>query len=233
MARAEATAVHEAYVGSEDERLARFRDEVARRAGPELTATREGMAQLGAVVARRGRSRSSYRGSARLGERGIDRSDAALVQREPLAHRRCSDARGGKPPFPRAHPPLGALHRSDRCQLPADRPRADSPPASRSRRRDLQTALIGRARRRLAREGRGTHGSRRSSSFGRIRRPSKPIRSRSKRWPSTPTTGTRGTPRSGFLREQRRCSGRSASNDWKHRSAGSRASRTWRGRIER
>ena len=48
MTRAEATAAHEAYVASEDERLARFRDEVARRGGSKLTATREGMAQLGA-----------------------------------------------------------------------------------------------------------------------------------------------------------------------------------------
>jgi hypothetical protein len=48
MTRAEAAAAHDAYVGSEDERLARFRDEVARRGGPALTATREGMTQLGA-----------------------------------------------------------------------------------------------------------------------------------------------------------------------------------------
>ena len=48
MTRAEATAAHEAYVAGEPDRLARFRDLVARRGGPELTATREGMARLGA-----------------------------------------------------------------------------------------------------------------------------------------------------------------------------------------
>ena len=48
MSRAEATAAHELYVATEDERLARFRDQVARRGGPELTATRDGMEQLGA-----------------------------------------------------------------------------------------------------------------------------------------------------------------------------------------
>lgn len=48
MTRAEATSRHEAYVATEDERLARFRDQIARRGGPELAATREGMAQLGA-----------------------------------------------------------------------------------------------------------------------------------------------------------------------------------------
>jgi len=47
MPRADATAAHEAYVATEDERLARFRGEVARRDGPELTPTREGMVQLG------------------------------------------------------------------------------------------------------------------------------------------------------------------------------------------
>ena len=48
MTRAEATAAHDAYVASEDERLARFRDQVVRRGGPELMATHEGMVQLGA-----------------------------------------------------------------------------------------------------------------------------------------------------------------------------------------
>ncbi|MGH2418464.1 MAG: hypothetical protein ACRDFY_09045, partial [Candidatus Limnocylindria bacterium] len=48
MTRAEAAAAHEAYVAGEADRLARFHDLVARRRGPELTATREGMAQLGA-----------------------------------------------------------------------------------------------------------------------------------------------------------------------------------------
>ena len=48
LTRAEATAAHEAYVASEDERLARFRDQVARGGGPELTTSREGMVHLGA-----------------------------------------------------------------------------------------------------------------------------------------------------------------------------------------
>ncbi|MFN2417616.1 MAG: alpha/beta hydrolase, partial [Candidatus Limnocylindria bacterium] len=47
MPRADATAAHDAYVATENERLARFRDQVARRGGPKLTPTREGMLQLG------------------------------------------------------------------------------------------------------------------------------------------------------------------------------------------
>ena len=95
MTRAEATAAHEAYVASEDERLARFRDQVARRGGPELAATREGMARLGAwlldavEVGPRDADPPAWANGA------IDRSDAAAFEREPLAHRRCSQPRGG------------------------------------------------------------------------------------------------------------------------------------------
>lgn len=48
MTRAEAVRAFDAHVAGEGERLRRFRTELARRDGPDLAATREGMARLGA-----------------------------------------------------------------------------------------------------------------------------------------------------------------------------------------